>query len=150
MGEPGEWSVGVRGLMIGVGAVVGFLVLASLVIDEGEVAHLATVDTDGVEHEADLWVVDIDGVSYLRAHSARVSWLSRLQAKPQVRLKREAHDEWERYRAVVVDDPNVRARVDGAMGKKYGYTEVLWNLGVDPGSTVPIRLDPVPSTPGSP
>ena len=132
-----------RRLMIGVASVVGFFVLMSLVIDEGEVVHLRTVDSKGVEQEADLWVVDLDGVPYLRANSGRVRWLAELRRQPEVRLQRLAGGEWQPYRAVVLDNPRTRARIDSAMEQKYGYVEFLWDLAVDPTGTVPIRLDPV-------
>ena len=42
-----------RGLMIGVASLVVVLVFMSLAVDEGEVVHLRTVGSDGLEAEAD-------------------------------------------------------------------------------------------------
>ena len=77
-----------RGLMIGVASLAVVLVFASLAVDEGEVVHLRTVGSDGLEEEADLWIVDLDGVPHLRANSRNASWLTELRVKPEVRLQR--------------------------------------------------------------
>lgn len=134
--------------MIVLASFVALFVIASVVIDEGDVVHLRTVDSEGVEYEADLWVVDIDGAAYLRASSRDVGWLPRLVAEPRVRLQRDG--EWRDYRAVVLDDANAQARVDLAMAEKYGYVESLWDLVVDERETVPIRLYEVSPAEDSP
>ena len=138
-----------RGLMIGVASLVLVLVFASLAVDEGEVVHLRTVGSDGLEEEADLWIVDLDGVPHLRANSRNASWLTELRVKPEVRLQRNADREWQLYRAVVVENPIVRERVEREMQKKYGYVEFLWDWVVDPEESVPIRLDPISSKGGA-
>ena len=138
-----------RGLMIGVASLAVVLVVASLAVDEGEVVHLRTVGSDGLEEEADLWIVDLDGVPHLRANSRNATWLTKLRAKPEVRLRRNADREWQLYRAVVVDNPIVRERVEREMQKKYGYVEFLWDWVVDPEESVPIRLDPISSKGGA-
>jgi len=140
----------VRGLMIGVASLVVVLVFMSLAVDEGEVVHLRTVGSDGLEAEADLWIVDFDGVSHLRANSGDAGWLAELRAKPEVRLQRDPDREWQSYRAVVVDNPIARERVEREMQKKYGYVEFLWDWVVDPEESIPIRLDPISSKGGAP
>ena len=124
------------------------LVFASLAIDEGEVVHLRTVGPDGMENEVDVWVVDLDGTLYLRANNREANWLVELRARPEVRLRGEAHGESHFYRAVEVDDGVAKERVDRAMQEKYGYVESLWDWAVDPSESIPVRLDPVaPSEP---
>ena len=139
-----------RGLMIGVASLVVVLVFVSLAIDEGEVVHLRTVGSDGLEDEADLWIVEIDGSPHLRANSETAGWLAELRPEPEVRLQRDPDREWQAYRAVVVDDPTSRERVEYEMRKKYGYVESLWDWVVDPSESIPIRLDPVSSGGGAP
>ncbi len=140
----------VRGLMIGVASLVVGLVFMSLAIDEGEVVHLRTVGSDGREDEADLWIVDLDGRPHLRANSEGAGWLAELRAEPKVRLQREPDREWRSYRAVLVDDPIVRDRVEHEMRAKYGYAEFLWDWWVAPSESIAIRLDPVSSAERAP
>ncbi len=135
----------VRGLMIGVASLVFLLVFVSLAIDEGEVVHLRTVGSDGREDEADLWIVDLDGTLYLRANNREANWLVELRARPEVRLRGDAHGESHFYRAVEVDDGVAKERVDRAMQEKYGYVESLWDWWVAPSESIAIRLDPVSS-----
>ena len=139
-----------RGLMIGVASLVGVLVFMSLAIDEGEVVHLRTAGLDGLEEEADLWIVDLDGVPHLRANSGNAGWLAELRAQPEVRLQREPDREWQSYRAVILDNPIARERVEREMQKKYGYVEFFWDWVVDPAESIPIRLDPISSKGVSP
>ena len=129
---------------------VGVLVFMSLAIDEGEVIHLRTLGSDGLEEEVDLWIVDLDGVPHLRANSGDAAWVAELRAKPEVKLQRGPDREWQSYRAVVVDNPIARERVEREMQKKYGYVEFFWDWVVGPEESIPIRLDPTSSNGGAP
>jgi hypothetical protein len=111
-----------------------------LAAERTEVAVLRTTDAGGIVHETKLWVVDVDGATWVRvAHPAR-AWFERLRANPDVELVRSGVAR--PYRAVAMQDPGVRERVDAAFAAKYGVTDWWYGLLVrrDP---VPVRLDPI-------
>ena len=64
-----------RAWMISFGVATAILVVAALLIDEGEVVHLETTDASGQHFEADLWIVDVGGTLYLRANDDDLGWL---------------------------------------------------------------------------
>lgn len=124
--------------------VVALLALVALATywagEQTEVAVLRTFDPDGATHDTKLWVVDIEGVPWVRVGRPARGWLLRLEADPRAELVREGRAT--PRRAVVVRDPDARRRVDEAFAGKYGVVD--WWYGVvlrsDP---VPVRLDPV-------
>ena len=126
--------------MIAIASIVFLAVAASIAIDEGEVVHLITLDDEVGEQEADLWIVDLDGVLFLRANQPDVRWLERLRANPRVRLERG--DVVSAYRAVPLSDEETRNRVHRAMSEKYGFADVAWNWMTNRADSVAIRLDP--------
>lgn len=130
----------VRWIMLGIGGVTALLVLGALLIDEGEVVLLVTVDGEEKQHETQLWIADLDGRVYLRAAAPDVRWLGRLRRTPEVTLERggsEGH-----FRAVPSEDPELRERLNAAMAAKYGLADWLWDTVGDRTQSVPIRLDP--------
>ena len=130
-----RWLIAVAAL--GVGAV-----LLSLVLDEGEVAHLESRDASGQVSDVDVWIVEIDGVLYLRANNRDADWVSRVLAGSEIELRREAGTS--SVRATVQADPLFRQRVDRAMALKYGIVENLWDWVVNPDETLVLRLDALP------
>jgi hypothetical protein len=110
--------------LIGIG-MVALIVVASQ-LDEGEVATLFTVDARGIEYENGLWVVDLDGVSYLRAESPDSYWFQRIQQIPDVELERSGRRS--EHRAIPIDDPSLRESISRAMAEKYGCFDraLLW------------------------
>lgn len=134
--------------MIAVASIVFFAVFVSIAVDEGEVVHLTTTDEDGREYESDIWIVDVDGVPFLRANQPDVEWLQRLRVDPRVHLERG--DVEAEYRAVPLADTEIRDRVHRAMSEKYGFADVTWNWMTDREDSVPIRLEPRESEEGSP
>jgi hypothetical protein len=126
--------------MIAIASIVFLSVVASIAIDEGDVVHLITLDDEAGEQEADLWIVDLDGVLFLRANQPDVRWLERLRANPRVRLERG--DVVSAYRAVPLSDEETRNRVHRAMSEKYGFADVTWNWMTNRADSVAIRLDP--------
>lgn len=134
--------------MIVLAVIVAAFVVASIVIDEGEVAHLQTLDAEGRAYESDLWIVDVDGVLFLRANGPNAHWFIRLQANPQVTIERDG--ESLSYEAVPVSGPQAKRRVDRAMSEKYGLPEEVWEWLTRASETIPIRLDPREPDPGSP
>lgn len=130
-----SWLIAVAAL--GVGAV-----LLSLVIDEGEVAHLETRDESGQISDVDVWIVEIDGVLYLRANNRHADWVSSVLTGSESELRRESGTS--SVRATVQVDPLLGQQVDRAMAQKYGFTENLWDWIVDPDATLVLRLDALP------
>ena len=137
-----------RILMIAVGSVVFLAVLVSITVDEGEVVHVITVDEEAREQESDLWIVELDGVLFLRANQPDVKWLERLRVDPRVRLERDGVEAT--YRALPLSDDAIRDRVHRAMSEKYGFADVTWNWMTDRADAVAIRLDPSKGEEGSP
>lgn len=129
-------------MLITIGCLVAVLVLGAIAIDEGEVVALTTFDPDGKSHLTQLWIVDLDGQSYLRAAAPDNAWLERLRAQPEAVLARGEED-----RAVVatpVSSAELRARVNGAMAEKYGASDRLYSAFFDRSQSVPVRIDPRP------
>jgi hypothetical protein len=108
--------------------------------ESGEVVVLETRDAAGA-HETRLWVVDHEGAAWLRTGDPTSPWLARLRANPEVAVTRNG--ERREHRAVVVDDPVTRERINALVLAKYGWREsVLRAMGMGPDGTTPIRLDP--------
>ena len=126
--------------MIVLAVIVAAFVVGSIAIDEGEVVHLWTLDEEGRAHESDLWIVDVDGASFLRANGPDARWFVRLQANPRVTVERD--DRSFAYEAVPLSEPREKERVDRAMAEKYGLPEGLWGWMTRAGETIPIRLEP--------
>lgn len=126
---------------LGVVAVVLATMSVDIWVDEGEVATLVTLDGNQHAHRTDLWIVDVEGRTYVRAADAESDWLERLKAHPEVLLRRGGVDT--PMRAVPSDDPAVREAVSRAMRRKYGSVDrvVAWARGHAGG--VPVWLEPL-------
>lgn len=133
----------VRTIMLALGLLAATLVIAALALDEGEVVTLLSRDDGGMEHETQLWIVQIDGTPHLRAASGRVEWLDRIEAEPIVTLEREDREP-ETFLAMRQSDPALRQRVNRAMAEKYGLADRIWGLLSDRSGALPIRLAPAP------
>jgi hypothetical protein len=121
------------------------LVVGALVLREGEVATLTTLDAAGRPLESELWIVEPEGALFLRAGSEHEHWLEHVRAAPEAVLERAGRER--RVRAVPSDDPQVRAAVNRAMAEKYGLLDRLWGALRDPSRSVPVRLDPIDGAP---
>lgn len=106
----------------------------------GEVVVLRTTDEGGRAHESRIWLVEDAGTTWLRAGQPEARWLQRLRAEPEVVLTRG--DRESRVRAIPVETPEARARVNGLMARDYGIAEALISLVHDENQVVPIRLEP--------
>jgi len=117
--------------------------LASMWVEEGEVATLVTFDAQDRPLVSRLWIVDVAGDAYVRAPNPGARWLRRLRSQPIVHLSRG--NGIVSVRGVPQPDASVRERVNTAMVRKYGRLEraLVWLR--DPSRSVPVRLDPVPS-----
>ena len=122
--------------LAGFGVVV--LIVTSVWLDEGEVVTLITVDAKGNQYEIGLWIVDLEGVSYLRAESPDASWLNRIRQFPDVKLVRSGRRM--DHRAIPIDDEKVRETVSWAMTEKYGAFDQALVWFRDYSRSVPIQL----------
>jgi hypothetical protein len=123
-------------LLVLVLLVGGYFVMA----ESGEVVVLETRDAAGA-HATRLWVVDDGGLAWLRSGDPASPWLARLRANADVAVRRAG--ERREYRAVPVDDPAARERINALMLEKYALAEqILRAFMMDPAGTTPIRLEP--------
>lgn len=127
------------------GAILGLLVLVAVATyvagEQTEVAVLHTVDDAGAPHATKMWVVDRDGVAWVRVARPERLWFQRLEAQPRVEITRG--DTTQAMLATPDRSPAARAAIDAAFRAKYGLVD--WWYGVllrsDP---IPVRLDPAP------
>jgi hypothetical protein len=104
-----------------------------------EVVVLRTVDASGATFETKMWVVDHDGVPWVRVANPERGWYRRLVAHPEVVLVRNG-DTMARI-AHPDDSLATRRAIDQAFAAKYGLTDA-WYGALLRRSPVPIRLDP--------
>jgi Pyridoxamine 5'-phosphate oxidase len=127
-------GIGVAGVVI---LWIAALVFASV---SGEVVTLTTADAGGAPQETPLWVVDRDGLSWLRAGSVQAAWLERIRANPRIEIARAGVTRV--YRATLV--PEATAEINAQMADKYGVADRVVGL-LLPGSrgnSMAVRLDP--------
>lgn len=129
-----------RTLIVLFALVVVALVIAAGRIPEGEVVELVTFDHNGRGIETPLWIVDIEGESWVRAPDLEASWLQRVRGNPTAHLSRG--DGIISVQTFPSADPEVRAAVNRAMQTRYGRLERASHWLRDPGRTVPVRLEP--------
>ena len=129
---------------LGVVAVVLATVWVEIWVEEGEVATLVTFDSKRHAIHTDLWIVDVEGRTYVRAADAKTDWLERLLARPEVEVNRDGMIS--RVRGVPSDDPAVREAVNRAMRRKYGSVDRVVAWVRDRSHCVPVWLEPLSST----
>jgi len=104
-----------------------------------EVARLRTFDEAGTGYETKMWVVDLDGRSYVRIGRAGRGWGERLKAHPLVELIRASGTV--PCTSSIVTDDTARHRIDEAFAVKYGWVD--WWYGVVLRSNAEtVQLDP--------
>jgi hypothetical protein len=136
-------GVSFRKLIVASVLVWAAIVLATYVAGEQtEVVRLRTRDDAGKEWTTKLWVVDVEGVTWVRVANPRRDWYQRLLANPHVELERGGRVE---PRLALPDaSPQTLSIVDDAFAAKYGLVDQWygWLVRTQP---VPVRL--VPETP---
>jgi hypothetical protein len=132
-----------RILLVAIGALVAILVLGSVAVDEGEIVTLATVDAGGRHYETQLWIVDLEGRSYLRSATPRTGWLKRLRGNPEATLTRDGTSIAVHAREVA--DPDLGVAVSRAMAAKYGDTDRFYSWLFDRRRSVVVLLSPLPA-----
>jgi hypothetical protein len=129
----------VRTFLIAFPATLLAILVVALALPKGEVVTLETTDANGRPHDSVLWIVEIDGVEYLRSGRPDSHWLARLREHPGAALVRDGTRR--AYLAEPVDDPAVRRAVNEAMARKYGIADALVRSAVDVERSVPVRLE---------
>ena len=121
-------------------AIVVFGIVQTLAAERVEVVELMTTDESGNESITRLWVVDHEGVEYLRAGAENAQWFTRLEATPEIRLRRG--ERVIKYRAVPI--PEKRQIVNDLMLEKYTWGDSFFAtiFGSRDGS-VPVELHPI-------
>jgi hypothetical protein len=109
-------------------------------LEGGEIGVLVHADPSRPQVETRLWVVDVNGATYVRAPTADTIWLDRLLAG-HVRLRRG--ETTVLVRAVPVDDPWTRRAVNEAMQRKYGVFDRFFGQLHGGAASLPIRLEPI-------
>ena len=115
--------------------------LSAFALDEGEVVTLASIDGANARFETSVWIVEIDGVSWLRATRPQALWLARLRRHPEVAITRGDLPH-QPFRATPVDTSDERRRVNEEMAHKYGAADGILRRFVDVNQAVPVRLEP--------
>jgi hypothetical protein len=109
--------------------------------EQTEVAVLRTHDDAGQPFDTKMWVVDVDGSSYVRIGRPGRGWGERAKTHPEVDLIRG--DVTVPCTAAVVEDPALRAKIDDAFAAKYGWVDWWYGVVVRP-HPVALRLEPRP------
>lgn len=106
----------------------------------GEVVTLTTTDASGARQQTSLWIVDRDGVSWLRAGSAEAKWLARIRAQPRIEIERAGKATV--YRGTLV--PEATGEINQRMAEKYGFADRLvgWLVPRSRETSMAVRLDP--------
>jgi len=133
-----------------IGALAGLAVIGTLLLDEGEIVTLETREGDRV-YATQLWIIEIDGDTYLRSGRSNTAWLARLEANSEVLLRPTdvPHPVASGYRATIVREAAQSERVNRAMAEKYGFSDVVWSWLIDRTDSVAVRLQPLPQRPAS-
>lgn len=127
--------------VVGILIAFGLFVLAAqwIAAESGsEIVVLTTHDATGAPHETRLWVVDIDGIPYLRAGTPHAGWYKQLLAVPAAELTRDGKTA--PVRAVAA--PELRAQVNDLMAEKYGTPDKVISMTIDRSASIPMRLEP--------
>jgi hypothetical protein len=125
--------------MLLAGTVILALVIAAMLIRQGEVVTLETSDEGGQSYRTKLWIVDLDGKLYVRGAPER-PWVQRLGLRPQVTLTRGGKTE--SFRATVILDPSLADAVNRAMIEKYGGVDHLVDRLFNRAQPAAILLEP--------
>ena len=104
-----------------------------------ETVELETRDPRGGALQTAVWVVELNGDTWIRAVDPDAMWFNRLLAEPEVRVRRG--DVRTAHRAQIV--AGFEDRVDEAMRAKYGRADELLSWLNDPAGFVSIRLEPI-------
>ncbi len=112
--------------------------------EQGEVVVLRTADSEGVAYDTKMWIVDYDGVPWVRVASPNREWFKRLSGQPSASLIR--HGSLTPVIARAQAGPEARAILDRRFREKYGAVDWWYGVLLRRGA-IPLRLDPAPKAP---
>ena len=107
-------------------------------------AVLRTFDADGGSHDTVLALHDDRGQLWVESGHWFRGWYHRLERNPDVELTRGG--ETKPYRAVPVDTPEARTRMEELMGSGSGSRYQVMRAMLLFAPIKPVRLDPRPAT----
>jgi hypothetical protein len=108
--------------------------------EQTEVVVLRTDDSLGRSQETKMWVVDYQGVPWVRVANPERGWYRRLLADPKVELVRAG--ETQPCLARPYDVPEIAAELDAVFREKYGLVDWWYGLLLRR-HPIPVRLEPV-------
>jgi len=115
------WSMCVVGFVLSCGS----FPLAEGAIDSAQFdhwsVHVVTEDRDGGLRTTRIWIVEIDGVGFIRSKQSR--WFANLERGSSCRI-RVAGREYP-VSVTAIEDLALRRRIDAAFVAKYGWQETL-------------------------
>ena len=112
--------------------------------EQVEVAVLRTVDSEGVAIDTKMWIVDYDGVPWVRVANPNRQWFKRLSRQPRAGLIR--HGSLTPVIARAQTGPDAQAILDRRFREKYGAVDWWYGALLRRGA-IPLRLDPAPEAP---
>ena len=114
-------------------------------LESGGVAELRTQKPDGGSRSTHVWFVEEEGAIWIEAASERSGWYRDILSTPALTLTRES--EGRHWVARPSDEPGRREALRAALRAKYGFRDwwVAWL--VDASRSIPVRLEPAPSSP---
>ncbi len=112
--------------------------------EQVEVVVLQTMDSEGVAYDTKMWIVDYDGVPWVRVANPNREWFKRLSRQPRAGLIR--HGSLMPVVARAQAGPEVRAILDRRFREKYGAVDWWYGVLLRRGA-IPLRLDPAPEAP---
>ncbi len=120
--------------------VLAFAIVQTVASERVEVVELTTRDEGGKESTTRLWIVDHDGVEYLRAGADSAGWFARLEERPEIRVRRgERVFDYE-----AVPRPEKRQLVNDLMLEKYTWGDSFFaTVFGSRDSSVPVELHPI-------
>ncbi len=108
----------VLAVLVALGAAYG--ALNYFASERVEVVTLHSVDAQGAPRDVRLWVMDLDGATYLRTREGS-GWYSQIQAQPSFEVTRASV----RQRFTGVAHPELRDAINKAMREKYGWGDAF-------------------------
>ncbi len=128
------------GLAALIGIIISFVIVERLAAERVEVVELHTQDETGETVTTRLWIVDDEGLQYLRVGSGGSGWFSRLQENKQITLTRAG--ETATYRTLL--RPDKSDQINRLMQQKYtwGDTFIAYVVGGRTNS-IAIELQPI-------
>jgi hypothetical protein len=127
-----------RTVLIAVGLLLAFPIVAIVLSELAEVVVIHTVDASGEPAETRIWLVeDREGHWWIRGDH-QSGWGQRARSHPEVTIQRGGQRQ--HFRAILV--PSQREAVTALMREKYGLADWMIAAMRNEDTTIVFRLDP--------